>query len=180
MDYKKAVDAGLLIFTSKYNIDTSIIDDLRNILYTSTTQTSPTAKVRSARPPNAYNLYIKAQFSEAKSSGDTTNSQDLMKKFSKQWSTLSTEEKAPFESQSKEQSSVAVATTGATVEPVAKVARKISGYNLFYRESKDLLKEQATAAGVKLMKHVGQVWTALSADAKKEWNDRAVAVKDSE
>lgn len=179
--YNAAVKSALTEFTTKYQIEEEIVNDLRDLLVaagkkhvkavtsTSTSSSAGTATASGSRRKTAYNVYIKAKFAEAKEGGETRNSQELMTEFSRQWKTLSAEDKAPYESEAKDSnaSRPATTTTGAT--------RKMSGYNLFYRERKDDLKEEAKAGNVKLMTHVGAAWKALSDAEKKEWNDRAAS-----
>lgn len=178
--YNAAVNTALTEFTAKYQIDNEIVNDLRGFLTTagkkhvkavaSTSSSSSTSTAAAGtRRKTAYNVYIKAKFAEAKSGGDGRNSQELMTEFSRQWKDLSAEDKAPYESEAKDSNASlpATTTTGAT--------RKMSGYNLFYKEQKDVLKEEAKKLDVKLMTHVGAAWKALSDSDKKEWNDRAAS-----
>jgi hypothetical protein len=177
MDYNSAVNSGIQRFTDKYTIDSEIIDDLRTFLLESgkkcvsvkVVAQPGSALAKAERRKTAYNIYIKSKFAEAKAEKDVRNSQELMTEYSRQWKSLSAEERAPYESDARDSNASlpAVTSTGAT--------RKMSGYNFFYQQMKDQLKEEAKTKDVKLMAHVGATWKALSEDEKKDWNERASA-----
>lgn len=137
------------------------------------------AKPKVARPKSAYNMFVKDKFRQNKESGNGNNSQDIMSQVSGQWATLSEEEKSVYVRMAEE----ANASLGTEEQPAKTKAtksdadatskRRITGYNLFYRENKDKLKESAGRDGLTTMKAVGNAWKALSDEERGTWNTRA-------
>ena len=198
----KGIEDGLTAFTAKYELDSDIISDLRQMLKDSlkanVKDVAPVPKASSGvkssekrqRRKTGYNLYINAKFSEAKSDESVpatddskTNSQELMSKFSKVWKALSDEDKKPYLDQAEElngasadETPVAPKATKVAKEPSSKpekgAKKALSGYNLFYSENKDTIKA-SLSDGQTLMKEVGAKWTALSDSEKEDYKSRA-------
>ena len=182
----KGIDDGIKSFTEKYELDKTIVDDLRQLLLDACKRhvkvvrapAGGAAKTGRHRRKTGYNMYIKHQFEEAKatasaSGGDAkTNSQELMTKFSKEWKSLSDEEKKPFIDMANEinRDNGAEPSSSNKSRP-----KKLSGYNLFYKEMKDEIKANL-GPDEKLMTQVGAQWKALSKDEQGEWNKRAAEV----
>lgn len=184
----KGIDEGIQAFTDKYELEESVTRDLRQLLLESCkkhvkTPTPVTAnkkvptEAKSAsktRRKTGYNMYIKHQFDEAKKAGEDTgktNSQDLMGRFSKEWKALSDEDKQPFMDAAQKLNS------DLGVEPVTrrKGKKKLTGYNLYYRDNKDRIKSELSE-GEKLMDVVGAQWRALTDEGRKSWNTRAADI----
>ena len=180
---QKGIDEGLTNFTAKYDLDTTVVDDLRQMLVAAMrTHVKPRAagtggaKSEGKRPrlKTGYNLYIRAKFEEAKSSGteegSKTNSQELMASFSKEWKDLSVDERAPYI----EQADAINAENGAEASGAKKKSGKksLSGYNLFYSENKDSIRESKDK-DLSLMKAVGAAWKALSKEEQDKFKERA-------
>lgn len=195
--YNASINEGLKEFASKYEVDMDIINSLRELLllhYRATSSVSVAHSVAGSvkagsgaragtgsRRKTGYNVYIKAKFDESKASGtDTRSSQQKMAEFSKEWKDLSKEDKLPFEQQAAsynaEGNAAVVDDSVSSVGPAKK--RGLSGYNLFYRESKDQIRADMEASGSNenLMKHVGAAWKALPVDEQKDWAARAKAL----
>ena len=178
---QKGIDEGLANFTSKYDLDTSVVDDLRQMLLSAMrnhvkVRAGGATKAEGKRPrlKTGYNLYIRAKFEEAKSSGDSgakTNSQELMASFSKEWKDLSDEARKPYI----EKADAINAENGAdTTSSKSKKSGKksLSGYNLFYSENKDDIRNTKDK-DLSLMKAVGAAWKALSEDEQASYKSRA-------
>jgi hypothetical protein len=183
---EKAIDEGLSNFTTKYDLEDSVVTDLRAMLITAAKAhikprpaTSSSAKgEKRPRRKTGYNLYIRAKFEEAKKNqpddeDKKPNSQEQMAIFSKEWKDLSDEQKQPYI----DQAEAINAANGAESTGKGKRAgkRSLSGYNLFYREERDNIresKEKETA----LMVAVGAAWRALSTDEQGEYKKRAAEI----
>lgn len=176
----KGIEKGIEAFIGKYDFsDDAIVDDLRKLMTHALTESlkdrpvvtsSGKSETKRTRRKTGYNMYIKDKFEEAKSDdSQKSNSQDLMSLFSKQWSALSDEEKKPFI----EKADKLNTENGAETTKSKRTGKKtLSGYNLFYRERKDAIKEELKE-GEALMKVVGAKWRGLGDDEKDEYRKRA-------
>lgn len=183
---EKAIDAGLEVFTGKYDLDDEVVNDLRAMLHVAVK-----ANVK-PRPPAAgggskgdkrprrktgYNLYIRSKFEEAKKNqpeggeeATKPNSQEQMATFSKEWKNLSEEQKQPYIDQAE-----AINTENGTQSGGGKKGgnkRNLSGYNLFYREELDNIRNSKDK-DKSLMVAVGAAWKDLSAEEQDEYKKRA-------
>ena len=185
----KGIDEGIKAFTEKYELEALVVADLRTFLLSSckkyvkevkaapvvsAVETDAKSVPGRTRRKTGYNMYIKTQFDESKANvsvedDNKTNSQELMSKFSKEWKVLSDTEKQPFLDRARE---VNTASGIDTTEAKPKTKKKISGYNLFYMQNKDAIKEEL-ADGQKLMAEVGAQWRALSEDEQSQWRVKA-------
>jgi Arc/MetJ-type ribon-helix-helix transcriptional regulator len=173
--YETAIDDAIETFVGKYDVPSEFIADLRTLLIASGQKhitAAPEHKVTSGgakapRKKTSYNIYIKSMFSQSKDDGDTRNSQEKMSEFSKQWKTLSDEEKKKY-------TELAVTQNDHTNDSTkgAGPKRALTGYNLFYRENKDAIKE-SLQDDEKFMQKVGVTWKNLSPEEQKEYNERA-------
>jgi len=189
---KNGIEEGLANFTARYELDESVVTDLKQMLLAALKQhvKAPAAVASSKgesknrqRRKTGYNLYIRAQFEADKAAnadkdGDAkggANSQALMAKFSKQWKGLSDEDKQPYV----DQAEAINAQNGAEAPSKNKSGKgkKLTGYNLFYREHKDEIRaeNEQTKEHPTFMKAVGAKWTALSKEEKAEYSARAAA-----
>jgi hypothetical protein len=146
-------------------------------------------KAKVVRPKSAYNMFVKDKFRQNKEQGNPDNSQDIMSTVSGQWTKLSDEEKQVYVRMAEEaNANLATAPVSAKATKAAAKAeaggeaskRRITGYNLFYRENKDKLKEEAGRDGLSTMKAVGNAWKALTDAERGTWNTRASAEADGE
>ena len=179
--YIRAINDGIAKFSGVYELDTSILEELRSTLLksgekhitvTKTSAGATTASASSGKTPRrrtAYNSYIKARFEESKSDKeDTRDSQKKMTDFSKEWKELPQEEKDQYLAIANEQNE----STGKTTKKgTTGHKRAMTGYNLFYRENKDRIRKDAPGSG--FMKAVGEEWRGLSDEDKKVYNERA-------
>lgn len=173
-DFTRAVDAGLTSFTSRYDLDATIVADLRNTLLEAGATHVKTVAVASRgagrpRKRTAYNIYIKEEFARAKENNDSRNSQELMSAFSQGWAKLTDDEKKPYHDKAAESNDAGPTSAAAP-------KKRMNGYNLYYKENKEELKKEADEAGERLMKHVGASWKALSEEEQKVWRDKAAAL----
>lgn len=185
---EKAIDEGLNNFTTKYDLDEQIVSDLRNMLVTACKTHVKARPVvagaakseKRARRKTGYNLYIRSKFEEAKKNGgddeeSKSNSQIQMSAFSKEWKTLSAEEKQPFIDQA--ESLNAEAGVESTGKNKRAGKRKLSGYNLFYREERNNIRESKDK-DTALMVAVGNAWKALAQEEQDEYKQRAAELSD--
>lgn len=183
---ESAINKGLDDFTTKYEIGDNVIGDLREMIIDSVRKNVklPTGSVTVSsggkhRRKTGYNCYVAARFLEAKEAGDERNSQEKMTEFSKTWKTLTPDEKKPYE-QEADKANQSLPPTSSSGSSGTGSRRKMSGYNLYYRENKNSLKAEATEEGIKIMTHVGATWRALSKDDQLVWNNRAAEIDNSE
>jgi hypothetical protein len=181
---EKAIDEGLKNFTTKYDLDDTIVDDLRAMLVAAVkihVKPRPVVSgvkggvVKRPRRKTGYNLYIRAKFDEAKQNrtdGDDskTNSQEQMATFSKEWRDLSEDQKQPYIDQAESINAENGAESSGKGKRTGK--RNLSGYNLFYREERDNIRESKDK-DTALMVAVGAAWKALSEDEQNEYKKRA-------
>lgn len=180
---EKAIDEGLKNFTTKYDLDDTIVDDLRAMLVASVkVHVKPRPVVsgvkgvaKRPRRKTGYNLYIRAKFDEAKQNrtdGDDskTNSQEQMATFSKEWRDLSEDQKQPYIDQAESINTENGAESSGKGKRTGR--RNLSGYNLFYREERDNIRESKDK-DTALMVAVGAAWKALSEDEQNEYKKRA-------
>ena len=181
----KAINEGIDAFTEKYELEEDVIKDLRALLLDSckkhvkevksTPGATKAASSSRTRRKTGYNMYIKHQFDQVKNSGvtgeeaDKANSQDLMSKFSREWKSLTDDEKLPYMDKARE---VNEANGAETAVPKEKRAKKLSGYNYFYMQSLASIKENLQE-GQKLMEVVGSSWRALSEEEQADWKKKA-------
>lgn len=179
-----AIDEGLTNFTEKYDLDATIVRDLRTMLIEAAKKhvkpraaAGVTAKSgeKRERRKTGYNLYIKTRFEESKNSQtkndkDGNNSQTQMAAFSREWGALSDEEKRTYT----EMADAINAENGAnTSKKGARTGkRNLSGYNLFYRDERANIRA-SKEEDVNLMVAVGRAWKALSQEERDEYNKRA-------
>lgn len=180
---EKAIDEGLKNFTTKYDLDDTIVDDLRAMLVASVkVHVKPRPVVsgvkgvtKRPRRKTGYNLYIRAKFDEAKQNrtdGDDskTNSQEQMATFSKEWRDLSDDQKQPYIDQAESINTENGAESSGKGKRTGR--RNLSGYNLFYRDERDNIRESKDK-DTALMVAVGAAWKALSEDEQNEYKKRA-------
>ena len=174
-----------------YELDAEILDNIHQIVVNacqSVLNAKPAGKAQRAektekaarvpRPKSAYNMYVHHHFQLNKEKNKDSNSQEIMSAVSKQWASLSEEDKSVYIKMADE----ANANTDFTAvkKPVKSAGakrRRITGYNLFYRENKDEIKN-SRSEGVSTMKAVGAAWHGLTDAGRTEYNTRAAAEAD--
>lgn len=186
--YSACIDAGLEAFASQYDTDASVIEALRSLfmkqwrLPSSATGETAAPVVRAegktTRRKTGYNVFVSSKFNESKTNGDNREPQERMAEFSKEWKNLSKEEKAPYEEEAAASNKQSGAETTKSVTSGTTKKRGLSGYNLFYRESKDQIKAELEP-NENLMKHVGAAWRALTTEEQLDWNTRAKELNES-
>lgn len=187
---EKAIEEGLNNFTTKYELDSSIVEDLHAMLAAAVkAHVKPRPAVTGAkgseskrpRRKTGYNLYIRSKFEEAKSNrveGDETktNSQEQMATFSKEWRDLSEDQKQPYIDQAESINAANGAESSGKGKRAGK--RNLSGYNLFYREERDHIRDSKDK-DTNLMVAVGAAWKALSAEEKDAYNKQAAELSNA-
>ena len=171
-----------------YELDAEILDNIHQIVVNackSMLASKAAGKVpraekaaRVPRPKSAYNMYVHHHFQLNKEQNKESNSQEIMSAVSKQWASLSEEDKAVYIKMADE----ANANTDFTsvkkpVKSAGAKRRRITGYNLFYRENKDEIKS-SRSDGVSTMKAVGAAFHSLTDAGRTEYNTRAAAEAD--
>ena len=180
--YTTAVTTALQEFRDTYEIDTSISNDLERMLLVagrkqawsslSKTVSAIRPKRRAARKRSGYNLYIKEKFNNRSNveAEKDQNSQDLMSLYSKTWKALDETERGVYNQRAKDENQSGSSASASSTRS-SKGQHRVTGYNVFYRENKDSIKENLQE-GERLMAVVGARWKALSQSEKDEWNAR--------
>ena len=119
---------------------------------------------------SGYNLYMREKMAELKT--QNVPSGERMTKVSTMWKALKDEEKAAWKVKAGALVPVAAkaskATKAATGGP-----KKLSGYQLYVRETMPTVKVDASIAAKERMGAIGKLWKALSDDKKAEWKVKA-------
>ena len=119
---------------------------------------------------SGYNLYMREKMAELKT--QNVPSGERMTKVSQMWKTCKQEEKDAYKSKAGALVPVAAkaskATKAATGGP-----KKLSGYQLYVRETMPTVKVDASIAAKERMGAIGKLWKALSADKQAEWKVKA-------
>lgn len=174
-----------------YDLDQEILDSILQIVSNACKPLLSLAPVKPVkaekaekvpRPRSAYNMFVHHHFQVNKDKNKESNSQQIMSEVSKQWAALTVEDKAVYVKMAEEaNATMDFSATGAKKAAAAKAPgkrRRITGYNLFYRENKDKIKELKTE-GISTMKAVGSAWHGLSEAERNEYNTRASAEADA-
>ncbi len=138
------------------------------------------AAAKAPRPKSAYNMFVKDQFRQNKEQATPNNSQEIMSSVSGRWAKLTADEKAVYTKMAEEANANLDKTTTETKAPKEKktTKRRLTGYNVFYRENKDRLKT-APGSGTTTTQAVGQAWNALTDAERTKWNERASQESDA-
>jgi hypothetical protein len=191
---KTCLDKARADIAEAYELEPEILDSIYQIILKACkpvldqkpakAAAAPASEAKGAktrRPMSAYNMFVREQFRISHEEGGkekgTGNSQQIMSTVSGQWATLSAEEKEKYVQMANE----ANTESGAEPKPTKTKAaadggksRRLTGYNLFYREHKDEIKANKEE-GLTTMKAVGQAWKALTEAERTEYNERAAA-----
>jgi len=139
----------------------------------------PEKAAKVPRPKSAYNMFVHHHFQVNKDKSKESNSQEIMSAVSKQWASLNDEQKAEYVKMAEQANeSMDFSATAKKPSKAPGKRRRITGYNLFYRENKDTIKE-ARSEGMSTMKAVGAAWHALTEAAREDYNTRAASEADA-
>lgn len=190
----KGVEEGFDSIKDRYDISDDVLNDMKALVLESCKKHVSKAKMSETknssgassktRKRNGYNMFIKSRFKESKENTtegvDVPNSQTLMTEFSKAWKDLSDEDRQKYLDMATEYNQAhGTDTSVEKVKPSGKPKRRITGYNVFYRDNREEIKANKEDDSVTLMQAVGKTWKALSDEERKEWNDRAEAEADA-
>ena len=190
MEYcKLAVEDGFNKITERYELPKEILEDLKNIIFSSlrgyVTQINGASKAPKItkggsaaavqkRKRNGYNCYIKHRFELSKlDGGDDYKSQQQMAEFSRAWSELPEDEKNKFRKMADEYNK----EKGSDTRKKGRGGkRRITGYNVFYRDNVDRIIQDIKESGedITTMKAVGREWHSLGTDGKELWKRKAL------
>ncbi len=194
---KTCIDKARADIAEAYELDPEILDSIYQIILKAckpvldqkpakATADAPAAKAAKAhRPMSAYNMFVREQFRIRNEDPDREkgagNSQQIMSTVSGQWAKLSQEEKEKYVQMASEVNGLAgEAAEAKPAKGKAKAAgeskRRLTGYNLFYREHKDEIKANREE-GLTTMKAVGQAWRSLSEEERTAFNERAASAE---
>jgi hypothetical protein len=118
---------------------------------------SEDGKVKKKRGPTAYSTFQKQTRSELKEKHPKWSEEQIRTAISEAWSEADKEEWSEK----------------AGVEKKEKVAKKISGYNLFCREERSKVVADGFTDNKEIMKEIGARWSALTEKKKAKWNQGA-------
>ncbi len=119
---------------------------------------------------SGYNLYMREKMAELKA--QNVPSGERMGQVSVMWKALNDTEKGVFKTKA-----AALVPTGSTTKASkgSSGPKKLSGYQLYVRETMPTVKVDATIPAKERMGAIGKLWKALSDDKKAEWKVKAGA-----
>jgi hypothetical protein len=172
-----------------YELDQEILDSIHQIVVNAckpilnakpAAAGKPEKAAKVPRPKTAYNMFVHHHFQVNKANSKESNSQEIMSAVSKQWASLSDDQKAEYVKMAEKANETMdfSATPSKKPSKAGGKRRRITGYNLFYRENKDIIKE-SRSEGMSTMKAVGAAWHALTESARNEYNTRASSEADA-
>ncbi len=189
---KTCIDKARADIAEAYELEPEILESIYHIILKAckpvldqkpakATADAPAAKAAKAhRPMSAYNMFVREQFRVLNENPDREkgagNSQQIMSTVSGQWAKLSAEEKEKYIQMASDVNGEPAKDKPAKGKKAAggESKRRLTGYNLFYREHKDDIKANREE-GLTTMKAVGQAWRSLSEDERTAYNERAAA-----
>jgi len=118
---------------------------------------------------SGYNLYMREKMAELKA--ENVPSGERMGKVSVMWKTLNEEDKAVYKTRAS--ALVGTVTTKKTVSKVEGGVKKLSGYQLYVRETMPVVKADTTIGAKERMGAIGKLWKALSKETQGEWKVKA-------
>ena len=158
------VDLRFKAFTELIAVQIGLDDETLEILRVAINQTygvaapviAPTVSTKKQSP---WMCYMREQMALLK--GHKQSGSSMLTGIGASWKLLSAEEKLKY------------GASSASSSPVTK--RKMSGYNLYMKETMPTLKIEVPVASERLKRVAGD-WKALDAEVKKTWNERAKAL----
>jgi len=118
-----------------------------------------------------YNLYISQRFAENKKTPTGQSTTELMSKYSKEWNALTTDQQQPYIVMADSQN--AALFPDKVNKP--KVARPMSGYNLYLKKHSGWFKDNfQTLTSAERMTKVGEAWKALTKPEQEVYKTEAV------
>ena len=207
--YCKVVDNSMSVVRSGYEVDNDFLNTIRDILYEQGKSVFSASEPKSRKTPNAtqqlikhnkrrlagYNLFVQEEskkLKEAKEQGTVPadiTSQQHFAEFGAKWRELPDEEKAKYKALALQQSATDPASSSsssssndATTKTSGKKPKRITGYNLYYKENHERIKQEQTTPlpeGTSILSVVGAQWKLLEKAEKTLYNDRAKAINES-
>jgi hypothetical protein len=175
-DLERLINKTFLQINNKYKIeDDVLLKDIKNILILKFKKFKNINN--SKRSESAYNLFIKKQYKDIDLDETTEQSKKLQnEKFkicAKLWQNLGNEEKQVYIDEADKLKK--------TVPKSVKKPRKLTGYNLYYKEMNNKLKtqnslglpEEEKPKNISIMKYISQNWKNLSQEEKNIWINKA-------
>ena len=138
--------------------------------------TAATGKVKKL---SGYNLYMREKMAELKE--QNVPSGERMTKVSAMWKVLTDEEKGTWKVKAEGLTSATTATTTTTQTVVTQPAaisapagpKKLSGYQLYVKETMAVVKANPAIAAKERMGEIGKMWKALSDEQKAAYKVKA-------
>jgi len=119
---------------------------------------------------SGYNVFMKEKMAMFKA--ENVPSGERMSKVGALWKTLSDEEKAIWKGKADSTAPV-VTTTTAPVSSTPKGPKKLSGYQLYVKETMPIVKVKAEIPAKERMAEIGKMWKALKEEEKAAYKVKA-------
>lgn len=120
----------------------------------------------SKRHSNGYNLFTR--FMSKEFSGSQMPAGERFTKTSEAWKALTAEEREKWNADARQN----VLDNGGTISTKPKHPKKLSGYNLYIRETSVVMKEAGQTVS---LPGISAQWKELTEEAKASWNAKALA-----
>ena len=118
---------------------------------------------------SGYNLYMREKMAELKV--QNVPSGERMTKVSQMWKALKEEEKGTWKT--KAGALMPAGSTSSVKESKTGGPKKLSGYQLYVRETMAVVKAKPEIAAKERMAEIGKMWKALKDDEKANWKTKA-------
>ena len=130
-----------------------------------TTQGAKTKKL------SGYNIFMKEKMAELKT--NNVPSGERMAQVSQLWKAITEEEKITWKNKA---ANLVPTTTTTTTTAVTKTGtKKLSGYQLYVRETMPIVKVNPNIPSTGRMGEIGKMWKSLSEEDKNKWKVKAEA-----
>jgi hypothetical protein len=166
----EAVNAGPYDFESIVGIDDFLVEclkvaDFHKVPVAKATSGSTTIKTKKL---TGYNLFMRETMAVLKA--EEVPSKERMSEVSKRWKALDEGEKQEWKDKAAKEAPVEVAVKS---KGGKKGPKKLTGYQLFVRETMPTIKADDAIEPKARLGHIGKLWKALSAPQQGEYKEKA-------
>jgi len=119
---------------------------------------------------SGYNVFMKEKMAELKA--QNVPASERMGKVSVLWKALSDQQKAEWKNKA-DGLTVTVPVTVNTTPSQPSAPKKLSGYQLYVKETMPVVKAKAEIPATERMAEIGKMWKTLSEQQKAEWKAKA-------
>jgi hypothetical protein len=132
------------------------------------------ATVTKTKKLSGYNLFMREKMAELKEEGVPSN--ERMGKVSKMWKEVGDDEKEEWKEKAAALSPTVTTTATKTKKAKKEGPKKLSGYQLFVRETMPEVKADESIEPKGRMGEIGKRWKALSEADQGQWKEKAEEV----